>query len=815
MSGTPQATSDNIPSLDDPVGPGEGMAVGGEHAPEAHLTLTGRWQIPLFGVALLVLVGGFVRMASAYRPVTCEEEIEQVMVLRRAGAFARANAYVLNLLADPRRSGPERGELHRLLAATIHQAEHGLASHERQNVRAIISNIQDAGRYGAALDAEDWIRLADAYLWSKKPVEAADALRQALRMSPREPDRLRRRLLNVQFESGKPLAAESIPDLDAILDEPSSSPENYLWALERKVQWLLDQQDGAGALALVAAGKERLAGTAERLALSYSEALCLCAEGASYSEEAELLLRSLLSDWTVRDDLWSQANWLLGKLQQLDERPQAALVFYDEVLQAFQTGDIHDACVLGRAECLAALARYDTALEEFAALKDRFAGRPSHPFLSRGAIRHTLTTIGDALLRGDAPELGLEYLRLALSLTDGEDERSQRYYLSRIANGLTRLAAREPAEDAGPEEDERRRALLSEAAEMFLSLSRAQVDDEAASTLSIESAVENFDAAGLTERVAEVLAEFAKEHPASDRRAWALNKLGQAARALRRYREAAAAYEETLTRYPRQMEAAASMVPLAECLIALGGEDARRGAELLITIVDDTGPEPLFDPQAQEYRGALFRLAEYYCRASEEEVPQHYEKAVARLEVALTLYPDDPQATRLHFLLADAYRQSGLALREERAGDREAMARQGEEADRRLRRAMAAYETVVASLAPIDAAKLSDLERMYLRASYLYRADCLFDLGRYEDAIVAYNEAVWRYEDLPEAVSASMQIVHCHQALGQRAEAAAALERLSWLLKKMPAAAFETASGMTSKEYWEGMVARLQRTGVY
>ena len=803
MSDTPQPIPD-IPT------PGDSPVLGDSRSP------AGRWQIPLLAVGLLVFSGGLVRMSAAYRPVTYEEEIERVRVLRHSGALTRANVYLLDLLADPKRPPERRGELHRLLAETIRQAEQGLSEHDRHNVRAIVTNLQEAGRYGVALTAEDWVTLGDAYLWSKKPAEAADAYRQALRLSPREPDRLRRRLLEIQLASGKPLGGESLAELDAIIEDSSASPENYLWALDHKVEWLLDQRDGAGALALASAGKERLAGTAEKLALSYTEALCLCDGGARYAEEAETLLRSLLCDWAVRDELWCKANWLLGRLQQLDERPQAALTFYDEVLHTFQAGDVYDACALGRAECLAALERYDTALEAFAALKERLVERPGHPFLDREAIRLTVTAIGESLLRSESPDLGIEHLRFALSLTEGADEHAQGYYLSRIATGLTQMAAAgETAEAASAEDGERRRALLAEAAEMFLSLSRVQANDEVAATVSLQSAVENFDAAGMTERVAEVLAAFAKEHPGSDRRAWALNKLGLTCQGLQRFPEAVAAFDETIAKYPRQLEAAASMVPLAECLMTLGREHVRRGVDLLMTIVDDTAPEPLFDPQAQEYRGALFQLAEHYCRASEQEEPQHLEKAIARLEVALALYPDDPQTTRLHFLLADAYRQSGSKLREEEAGDREAVARLAEEADLRLRRAMAGYETVITELAPHDASTLTELERVYLRASYLYRADCLFDLGRYEDAIIAYNEAVWRYEDLPEAVSASMQIVHCHQRLGQRAEAAAALERLSWLLKKIPATVFQRASGMSSKEYWEGMVTRLQRTGVY
>ena len=112
-------------------------------------------------------------------------------------------------------------------------------------------------------------------------------------------------------------------------------------------------------------------------------------------------------------------------------------------------------------------------------------------------------------------------------------------------------------------------------------------------------------------------------------------------------------------------------------------------------------------------------------------------------------------------------------------------------------------------------AKLNVVERTYLKASYLYRADCLFDLGRYEQAMEAYTEAAWRYDNMPASVSASMQIVQCQLRLGQKNEAKAALARLKWTLAKIPAAAFDTERGMSPKKYWEDMIERMTTSGLY
>jgi len=125
------------------------------------------------------------------------------------------------------------------------------------------------------------------------------------------------------------------------------------------------------------------------------------------------------------------------------------------------------------------------------------------------------------------------------------------------------------------------------------------------------------------------------------------------------------------------------------------------------------------------------------------------------------------------------------------------------------------YERVMAALSSGDADTLTELERTYLRESRLYRGDCLFDLGRFQQAIAVYEETAWLYDNQPAAVAASVQIAHCHLRLGERAEARAAFERLQWLLRKIPAGAFDTQRGMSSKEYWETMVTRMAASGVY
>lgn len=788
------------------------------------LTLRGRWQIPLLGIGLLVLGGGIYRIAAAYEHVTFQDEITRITRLQDAGALNIAHRYIVDTLKQAEeRPADERAELQRQLARTIFLAQRRSGSNLPVNNAAVLRSYQAARSLGATLTSGDWVNLGETYQATGAFIEAIASYRKALAMRTEEPDRLRRRLIELQLTRGDEWTAEMIADLDAIIDgEPDASDclhaasnRNYVWAIEQRVNLLIDAGETAPARKLVSGAAQRLKGSQALPRVQYLEALVLKAEGRLM--DAEDVLRALRNDWTMRDALWAQAGLLLGRLQQEDDRPEAALSFYDDVLRTFNEGAIYDACLLGRAECLAALERYDTSLDEFKSLIANGPRWTRPGRVDRAVVRTTITTIGETLLRNNRLELGVEYLRLALSLVDDADAKLRATYLSRITTTLAGIARRELELAKANNEDTRKAlGLFAKTAESYLELAMLQTSSED-SARSKELAADNFDAAGMTERVVDVLSAFVQQYPRHPHRPGVLYRLGQANHALKRYRPAIAAYDAAIKEYPRTPNALSSIVPLAECLLQVGGEEAKRGVDILVGVVDDRGPDMLFTPQAKEYRAASILLAEYYSRANEEQVPGHLEKAIVRLEAALTHYPDDALAPKLTFLLGESYRQSGTLLAKEASSLSSDAAKENAqiEARRRLDKAIDAYADVISMLARYDEAKLNVVERTYLKASYLYRADCLFDLGHYGQAMEAYTEAAWRYDNMPASVSASMQVVQCQLRLGRKDEARAALARLKWTLAKIPATAFDTERGMSPKKYWEDMVERMTTSGLY
>jgi tetratricopeptide (TPR) repeat protein len=132
----------------------------------------------------------------------------------------------------------------------------------------------------------------------------------------------------------------------------------------------------------------------------------------------------------------------------------------------------------------------------------------------------------------------------------------------------------------------------------------------------------------------------------------------------------------------------------------------------------------------------------------------------------------------------------------------------------RLEEAARLYEQVIEAYEGLGAGAGSATDQLYLELSYLYRADCHFDLGQYEQAIPCYELAAYRYQDRPAALSAYVQIIQCYQRLGQWERARTALERVRWLLRRMPAEPFGDAPTGMGREQWQEVLAWVEKSGL-
>lgn len=797
-------------------------------------TLAGLWQIPLALAGVCVLAGGMVHIATANRPLSFDEQVQLAQKLADAGRFEDASGYLADLVNKPKRPDAQRAVLHMALARTIHAAERRLRDHLEENVESIITNFERAVRLGRTPDRGDWVFASDAYDWAGRDDEAVVALRRAIEMDVSRSGELRRRIVEIGSRQAGELTPEGLAELDDILADEKIGTDDYAWALERKAESHFSAGNIAACEQLIASARTRMSDGPHEDILEFLEARLLIEKGDA--DGAERRLQAIRDRRETRDGLWGEAGRLLGVIELSRGLPDAALAYFEDVLQSYDRGDLRDACDFGRAECFLRQGRHEEALSIFGELYDRLGHSKRHRYLSHAMIRTTLAVAGTTLC--DAPdatdaqrEAGVSYLRKAVDWFDPVAQESgvpssiRRIQLplwNRVAESLRRLALTAESPAAKKLDPMRTARLHEAAAEAFLRMSRIETEDESASAQSMWNAIEDYAAAGRRDRVIVLLEQFAHDRIGNPLRSRALHDLGAAYQAEGRFAEAATAYERVIAEYLPLPAALASMVPLAKCLIQQGDPHARRGLTILTDIVDDRGPAPLFTPQAREYREALIQLARYYLHVKDEAVPGRLERAIERLEMARSLYPDDDEMSELAFHLADSYRRSAMALNRrepvdgaspEVPSDRVAEVPEPIRKDvaRRLRAALANYQGVIEDLARRDDSKLRDVERTYLKLSFLYRGDCLFDLGLYAEAREVYEEAAWRYADSPACVSASMQIYHCHLRLGLTDEARATLGRLKWLISTVPEKSFVSEPGQPGKQYWTDTILRMER----
>jgi tetratricopeptide (TPR) repeat protein len=368
------------------------------------------------------------------------------------------------------------------------------------------------------------------------------------------------------------------------------------------------------------------------------------------------------------------------------------------------------------------------------------------------------------------------------------------------------LSEARPAEHAKLEA--RVRDSRSKAGDAYIAYSRAlTLKDDKGYGQAMWKGIELYDVAGDLPRAINALETFVNERPDDEMTPDALLRLGQCYQAAGLFDKAIQAYKHNEFRYSKSLAASKSLVPMARAYIAKGPDEYGKAESVLRAVLENN---PQVTPDAVEFREALLELASLYYRTGQ------YEKSIARLEEMTQRYPQDDRMGQLYFLMADSYRKSAILLETRIAAAKspttqpattqpivavdlpEATAARTE----RLEKARDLYDRVIDFYRRGPA---KDLDKLYLKLAYFYRADCVYDLGKFPEAIKLYGEAAFAYKDDPSAVAAYVQIINANVAMGNVQEAKAANERAKWMLRRMPGDVFADPNGYSMpKVYWEG-----------
>lgn len=773
------------------------------------------WQFPLlllslglFGVATYLFVDP--------RPgPTIDEKIDVARAYLRVSRPEASIEQLNRILATQRLMPDKQAAVHLLLAESLEMAQKQLKISVPANHARIIEQTRLAIGQGAKPDWKVYKRLGESFEALGRPTDALENYRLASAMAPDLSLSLKRKVIDLQLDQTDLGPAEA--SLDDYLRAVELTDAERAWALGQKSQMLIDQGKFADARSMLA----------EALRLSTDEAamgevnyrLGYCAYKLGDTPEAERFLRVARDQLRVQHPTDADAAYWLGRIYQDRNEHAVANSFYDVVLTSHPGSRVSTLAHLGRATGRIALRNDDAGLMDLQSLVGEIGRRASRARFKTDVIdglRNASQLLGArANFQGALEVLAYEqqldpdpppgfYARLA----NVYDKRSDQ-----VEQSLPDLA---PAERI--KRQQQVRSMRVRAGDSYVAYSRAlTVADDTGYGEALWKGIDLYDRAADTQSVISALELFVAERPDDGLAPDALLRLGRSYQATGQFDKAIGSFLRNQFRYPKSLATQKSLVPLAQAYIAKGPDFFNKAEQVLLGVVDNN---PQITPEAQEFKQSLMELAQLYYRNG------RYEEAVARLEELTQRYPRERQIGQMLFLMADSYRKSATLLELRLASSAtqptsgptgtslvaEQVEAMGAKRDR-LAKARDLFDRVVETyrLAPPE----TDTDKLYQKLAHFYRADCLYDLGQYEESIRFYDAAAFRYQDDPSALAAYVQIVNAYAALGKLPEAKTANERAKWLLRRMPQESFTDGSFSMPKSYWEQWLKWTSESGMW
>ena len=769
------------------------------------------WQLPLFLFSLGLFAYSAYLFIDPHAGPSIDAKIDVARKLLKDERPEAAINQLNNVLAAEKMDHQHEAMVHSLLAQAVDDLQKFKHIDLKTYHEQIIEQTSLAATLGAKATFESERRLGENYEALKKPVAALEHYHNAMAMDPSHALRLQRKVIDLQLQQPDPEGA--LATLETYLNSPDLADGERCWALCNQAKLLVDQREFVKAKALLDQASKLDSDSAMQGQVHYY--LGYCAYKLGDLAEAERLLRVARQQLKTESPLDADAAYLLGKMYQDRDDSQTAMSFYQDVLVSHPESPVATPSLIGRGMCRLDQGQQDPALTDLHDLTNQLLARTDRANYKPEAVsalgRAATLLSSSGNYRGAIEMLDCEQ-QLETTPPPSFFNRLSTVYEQR-ADQLQRLV-----DGANAAEKVRRgkdiRDLLTKAGDAAIAYSRAlTLTDDKTYGDSLWRGIDLYDRAANLPAASSALELFVAERPDDPLAPAALLRLGQAYQAMGLWDKAIAAFQRNQFRYPNSLAASQSAVPLAQAYIAKGPAAYSKAESVLKSVVENN---PLITPEAEEFKQALFELAQLYYHTG------RYEDSIARLEEMSARYPTDPRLGQLVFLMADSYRKSAALLEikpsvANASNDPKGIAIDLAEAaaarKERLGKAKVMYARVVDLYH--DTPPKTELDKLYNKLSYFYRADCVYDSGQYEEAIRLYDVAAFRYQDDPASLAAYVQIVNAYHALNLPDQAKAANERAKWLLKRMPADAFTNGSFEMPKEYWDNQFKWSSDSGIW
>jgi tetratricopeptide (TPR) repeat protein len=769
------------------------------------------WQFPLLIISLVLFAIAAYLFIDPKPGPSIDQKIQVARTYLNQNRPEAALAQLNQILASEKLEAPKAAKIHLMLAEALESGQKKLKLDIPKNHEQIIEQTRLAVGSGAKLEGDDYLRLGESHESLNQPVKALENYRKAMALDKDRALWLQRKVIDLQLDQDDLAGAEI--SLDGYLKEKSLTDAERAWALGQQAQLLIDQDKFIEAKMLLDEALKLASDVSAKGEVNYRL-------GYSYyrlndTNQAEGYLRQAREQLQVKHPLDADAAYYLGKIYQDRNDLATAMAFYQDVLTSHIDSKIMPLARLGRGLCRILLKQEDPGLTD---LHDLIAE------MQQGGPRAKLTPAVLTGLRQASQILtnrenytgSLEVLAYEQTLepapSAGFFERLGTVY-ERRANQIEKSIA------AAPGAEKVRRAQQSQqtrirAGDSFIAYSqKLTLTDDKGYGEALWHGIDLYDTASAVNLVISALKLFVAERPDDKLAPDALLRLGQAYQAAGSFDDAISSFEKNQFRYPNSLAASKSAIPLAQAYIAKGPEHFGKAERVLLSIIENNRN---VDPDAEEFKQSLFDLAQLYYRTG------RFEESAQRLDEFTDRYPNDAHIGQLLFLKADSNRKSA-ALLETKTSTATADASgaapvadlaEAQNARRvRLTKARELYDRVIELYR--GHMPTTDVDKLYFKLAHFYRADCLYDLGDYPEAVKLYDSAVFRYQDDPSALAAYVQIVNAYTAMGKTEEARTATERAKLLLRRMPASAFIDGSFSMPKAYWEQQLKWTSEAGMW
>jgi tetratricopeptide (TPR) repeat protein len=770
------------------------------------------WQLPLLLLSLSLFSYAAYIFIDPKPGLSIDQKIDVARQLLKDERPEAAIDQLNHILAAEKLEKDREGTIHLLLAQALDNLQQQKHVDLKTYHEQIIEQTRLAVSMGVKTTYETERRLGENFEALNKPEMALDHYRQAMVMDTKHALRLQRKVIDLQLAQHDDGPAEE--SLEAYQRSPELTQGERAWALCNQAKLLVDREQFVKARLLLAQAVKLDADMVMQGQVNYY--LGYCAWKLGDAAEAERLLRVARDQLGVEQPLDADAAYLLGRIFDDRNDPKTAESFYQEVLLSHPEAKLATPALLGRGLCRIENGEDDPGLYDLHDLTRQILDHPARAEYKPKAVAGLSQAALLLSARGD--------YQGALEMLDCEQQLEvppPAEFFNRLAGVFEQRANQlENMVDGINPADKIRRAkqvrdLLTKAGDASIAYSRAlTLTNDKAYGDALWAGIDLYDRAANIPAATSALELFVAERPDDTVSPEALLRLGRAYQAQGLYDKAIAAFQRNQFRYPNSLAASKSAVPLAQAYIAKGPQCYTNAESVLKNVIENN---PLLTPEAEEFKQALFELAQLYYKTN------RFEDAIARIEELTARYPNDARLGQLDFLMADSYRKSAALLNLKPAvasadnKDSRALAFDVAEAaaarKERLIKAKAMYDRVVDLYR--DNPPKTELDKLYNKLSHFYRADCLYDTGQYSDAIRLYDAAAFRYQDDPSSLAAYVQIVNAYFALGKPEEAKAANERAKWLLRRMPAEAFSNGSFSMPKEYWEDQLKWSSAAGMW